>query len=182
MKFLYESLVLFTAAIFLSSVAISYSTEASLCRTIFFALIQLVFGYLLFRIAFIKEIAKKDVKSHIDSSDSRLDFNPTLFYFFGFVFMYGVLSHEIFLFDNSLYSGVGRSQEFLFLSSWSIYSLDNFIRAVCLDFLETYDFHLSTISSSNVYIQSYLFMFKTVLSILFIKAFYNLFIAYKTVD
>lgn len=151
------------------------SNEPNLLRISIFSLLFLYLGYITYRHAVNKEYAEKDVIAEIETRDSKLDINPTYSYYFGFVSLFGVISHELYLFDKSLFI---VDSDFYYVdfyeSQWSIYAIDNMIRASFLDLFETYNIHISNIRSTNNVILTFVFLFKTTLSIIFLKALYNL--------
>lgn len=135
-----------------------------------FIIVFLISGF--YMISFIRNDNRllKSLKGDMESADSRLDLNLTYLPIFGFIVAFGLINQQLFLFDNSLFHynnniAWSLNSNFDFL----LYTYDNFIRAACLDFMETYNLHISRISSSNYWILTILFFYKTFLSIYLIK-------------
>jgi len=150
---------------------------------IVYILFFICFGYWSLQFAFKKNIAQKSIKADIDTRDSKLDFNLSYIPLLGFVVIFGLICHQLFLYDNSLFvknsSIIANSP---FDCAWMLYAIDNFIRSVLFDFLETYHFKISQIDSNNNLILTFVFIFKSTLSIFFIKALFNLIKATKKIE
>lgn len=136
----------------------------------FFTIAFLISAY--YMISFVKNEDRliRSLKNDLESADSRLDFNLTYLPVFGFIAAFGLINYQLYLLDNSLFTIkdeigwiINSKIGFLF------YSYDNFIRAACLDFFETYNFHISNISASDYWILTILFIYKTFLSSYFLK-------------
>ena len=141
------------------------------------------FGYRSLLYAFNYKAAYKNLKLDIKTRDSKLDFNLSNFPPFAFVITFGLISKQLYHIDNNLFDVITATQNnTLFKSQWMIFAIDNFIRATVFDFLETYHFHLSSIDSHNLYILSFIFLFKTVLSIYFVKSIINLYNSTKQIE
>ena len=95
--------------------------------------------------------------------------------------MFGLICHQLYLYDNSLFE-VNHSVSTARTYDWMLYALDNFIRSVMLDFLETFSVKISRIDSNNIWILSLVFFFKSTLSIFFIKSIFNLSKSMKKVE
>jgi hypothetical protein len=150
---------------------------------IIYVLFFIWFGYKSLLYAFNSKAAYRNIKLDIETRDSKLDFNTSNFPPFAFVITFGLISKQLYHFDNSLFDIITTNQNnALFESKWMIFAVDNFIRAAVFDFLETYHLHISNISSNNLYILSFVFLFKTVLSIFFVKSLINLYNSTKKIE
>lgn len=174
-KPVFDLLYSFVLAFGLGNIITAFSVEPSYVRIVCYSLIFLFLGYLVSRHAFNKSLAEQDVIADITTRDSKLDVNPTYSFYFGFVSFFGVISHEFYLFDNSIFN-IDDTYYYVdfYDSQWSIYAIDNMIRASFLDFFETYNLHISNINSTNNWFLTFVFLFKSTLSIIFLKALYNL--------
>lgn len=141
------------------------------------------FGYRSLLFAFNYKKAYDNLYWEIHSRDSALDLNPSIYPPFAFITVFGLISKQLFLVDNTLFSHVIiYSSQNLVETQWMVFALDNFIRAAVFDFLETYHFSLSKINSENYYVLTFVFVFKSVLSLYFIKSIINLFKAAKIIE
>ncbi|TYP71555.1 hypothetical protein BD809_109137 [Aquimarina intermedia] len=150
---------------------------------IIYAILFIWFGYKSLLYAFYSGAAYKNIKLDIDTRDTKLDFNTSNFSPFAFIITFGLISQQLYHFDNSLFEILTINQNSsLFEREWMIFALDNFIRAAIFDFLETYHLHISNIDSNNLYILSFVFVFKSVLSIFFVKSLINLYNSTKKIE
>lgn len=175
LKPIFDLLFSFVITFGVGNILLQTSTEPSILRIVSYILLFILLGWLISRHAFNKGLAERDVKAEIETRDSKLDINPTYSYYFGFVSLFGIISHELYLFDNSLFH-IDSSYYYMdiYEFQWSIYAIDNMIRASFLDFFETYNLHISNVGSTNNWILTFVFLFKSTLSIFFLKALFNL--------
>ncbi|MCT4586645.1 MAG: hypothetical protein N4A71_02370 [Carboxylicivirga sp.] len=149
-----------------------------------FSYFTLVVAYFLFcwfefrsiTFAFKKNVAVKSIQIDTRSREGELDLNISYISPLGFVITFGVICNQLFLMDNNLFyiEGLGEISE-IERYEWVLFAVDNFIRAVCLDFFETFNVHISRISSQNYYVLMFVFIYKTTLGVFFLKSIYNLY-------
>jgi hypothetical protein len=174
----FSVLITITSGLTLSQLK-TYSAVLLVVYILFF----IWFGYRSLTFAFKYKKAQSSIKADIDSRDSKLDLNPSLIPPFGFVVTFGLICHQLFLYDSSLFvinSATMPNSPYDY--EWMIYAIDNFIRSVMFDFLETYHVKISQIDSNNNWILTFVFIFKSTLSIFFIKALLNLIKATKLIE
>lgn len=142
----------------------------------------LIFGYYLISFSKDKNRVIKSLKVDLDTMDSRMDLNLTYIPLFGFIASFSVMNHLLFLYDTNFFA-VDSELTWTFDPDIDMlfYAYDNFFRAACLDLFETYNFQVSRISGSNVWIITLTFIYKTFLSIFFIKTGLSIFNALKTI-
>lgn len=169
------------------SVVIGIMLERLNYEGVYLLLIYIVFfiwfGYKSLLYAFSDKAAYRNLKLDIITRDSKLDFNTSNFPPFAFVITFGLISKQLYLIDNNLFDIIRTNQNSIIIENqWLIFAIDNFIRAAIFDFLETYHFRLSNIDSNNLYILSFIFLFKTILSIFFVKSLINLYNSTKKIE
>ncbi len=175
-RILFDILFVVASSLSLGVIQLNSTNEFSLIWLTVYSIFFIWFGYRSLSYAFNANITLKSIKADIATRDSKLDPNISLISPFGFVIVFALLSHQLYLWDNSHYIiSIPVSTEGFKNYEWVLYAIDNFIRAVCFDFLETYHFHLSSINSLNNGILTLVFIFKTVLSLFFIKSLINLY-------
>src|SRR6056297_2081289 len=137
--------------------------------TIFVAIL-LICGYYMILFIIHKNRLLDSLKGDLDSADSKLDLNLTYLPVFGFIMSFGLINHQIYLFDNEYFTVDGQIY-WIIDSEFDIilYSYDNFIRAACFDLLETYNIHISRLTTNNFWILTLLFAYKTFLSFYFLR-------------
>jgi len=146
-------------------------------------LVFLWFGYRSLNFAIKKDVAKNSIYADISSRDSRLDLNPSYIAPFGFIVTFGLICQQLYLIDNSLFAiEISPNSQMLSISPWMIFAFDNLLRVVGFDFLESYNIQLINIKSTNYYVLTYIFIFKTILSLYFLRALTNLFNATTEIE
>jgi len=176
----FSSLIAFTLGITFSQLN-SYNLTLLILYFAFF----IWFGFRSLTFAFNYKKAYSSIKADIDTRDSKLDLNPSLIPPFGFIIVFGLICHQLYLYDNNLFEkglSISTNPSSSYEYQWMLYALDNFIRSVMFDFLETYHIKISRIDSSNNWILTFVFIFKSTLSIFFIKCIVNLIKSIKIVE
>lgn len=176
----FSQLIALTSGLTLSQLD-SYSFILLIVYFVFFTW----FGYRSLIFAFNYNKAYSSIKADIETRDSKLDLNPSLIPLFGFVITFGLICHQLDLYDSNLFEKTIENTDEAFSSydyQWMLYAIDNFIRSVVFDFLETYHIKISRIDSNNNWVLTFVFIFKSFLSIFFIKSVMNLIKSTKLIE
>ncbi len=122
-----------------------------------------------------KEI-KQEIESDIVYRDSKFDINTVFIPPLAYVVLFGLICQQFYLFDNTFFVVGSKEISFTYKEfSWLVFAFDNLVRAAFFDFLETFNIHISNISSSNIFILCFVFFFKSLASVCFVLYIYRTF-------